>query len=101
MKAWKSFKHFLKEYRIIGISIGFVVAIAASNFIQSIVNDIVLPLLRPLVSKGSIVWEDMILSLGPVNLRIGSFLSTFFNLLLILLLLYWLIVKVLKWKPKK
>ncbi len=101
MAVLKDFKNFLKEYRIIGISIGFIVAIAASNFIQSLVNDIFLPILRPLISRGSIIWEEMILPMGPVNLRIGSFLSTFLNLIVILLLLYFLIAKILKWKPKK
>ena len=68
---------FLKEYRVIGISIGFIVAIAASNFVQSLVNDIILPLLRPLVSRGTTQWEDMIFSVGSINFRIGSFLSSF------------------------
>ncbi|MDP3989782.1 MAG: MscL family protein [archaeon] len=83
MAVLKGFKKFLKEYRVIGISIGFVVAIAASNFIQSLINDILLPVLRPLISKSSVVWEDMVLSIGSVNLRIGLFLSTFLNLLVI------------------
>ena len=57
MDVLKDFKYFLKEYKIIGISIGFIVAIVASNFIQSLVNDIILPILRPLISRGSVVWE--------------------------------------------
>jgi large conductance mechanosensitive channel len=101
MSALKEFKHFLKEYRIIGVSIGFIVALAASQFIQSIVNDIVLPLIRPLISSQSALWEDMLLTIGPVTLRIGSFLSATLNLLFILLLLYIFIAKFLKWKPKK
>jgi len=55
MAILKGFKKFLKEYRVIGISIGFVVAIAASNFIQSLINDVLLPMLRPLISKSSVV----------------------------------------------
>jgi large conductance mechanosensitive channel len=100
MSALKEFKHFLKDYRIIGVSIGFIVALAASQFIQSIVNDIVLPLIRPLISNQSALWEDMLLTIGPVTLRIGSFLSATLNLLFILLLLYIFIAKFLKWKPK-
>jgi large conductance mechanosensitive channel len=101
MGIFKRFRLFLLEYRIIGISIGFIVAIAASNFIQSLVNDVILPMLRPLISKGSTTWEEIILPLGSVNIRIGSFLSTLLNLIFILILLYFIIVKVLKWKPRK
>ena len=101
MKFLKQFKHFLKEYRIVGISLGFIVAIAASNFVQSLVNDILLPILRPLVSSESIKWEEMILPIGPINLRIGSFMSTSLNLIIILLLLYVIVTKILKWKPRK
>lgn len=100
MLSLKNFKKFIKDFRIVGVSIGFIVAIAASNFIQSLVDDVLLPILRPLISNGSIVWEEMILPIGPVNIRIGSFLSSLFNLLFILVLLYIVIGKFLKWKPK-
>ena len=101
MIALKKFKEFLREYRIVGISIGFIVAIAASNFIQSLVNDILLPILNPLISNQNIRWEELVLPIGEINIRIGSFLSTLFNLVIILLLLYVLIDKILKWEPKK
>ncbi|MFH1396224.1 MAG: MscL family protein [archaeon] len=101
MAVLKGFKKFVKEYRIIGISIGFIIAIAASNFIQSIINDIILPIIRVLISSESLVWEDMILPIGSVNIRIGSFLSAFLSLLFIILFLYIFIDKILHWKPKK
>jgi len=101
MKFLNRFKHFLKEYRIVGISIGFVVAIAASNFFQAIVNDLILPILRPIISSESVVWEDLVLSVGSVNIRIGSLLSATLNLLIILILLYLFFDKLLHWKPKK
>lgn len=101
MVILKEFKDFLRDYRIIALSVAFVVGLAASNFIQSIVNDIFLPILRPLISSRDIIWEEMILPIGSVNLRIGSFLSAFLNLFILLLLLYFFVAKILKWKPKK
>jgi large conductance mechanosensitive channel len=101
MAVLKDFKKFIREYRIIGISIGFVVAIAASNFIQSVINDIVLPIIRALFSSESVKWEDMILPIGSVNIRIGSFLSASLSLLFIMVFLYIFIDKILHWKPKK
>lgn len=101
MTVLKDFKKFLRDYRIIALSVAFVIGLAASNFIQSFVNDILLPVLRPLISIGSVTWEEIIIPVGPVNFRIGSFLSAFFNLIIILLILYFFVAKILKWKPKK
>ena len=101
MAVFEGFKKFIKEYRIIGISIGFIVAIAASNFIQSIINDIVLPILRALISSESVKWEDMILPIGSANIRIGSFLSASLILFFIMVFLYILVDRILHWKPKK
>ncbi|MFH1801489.1 MAG: MscL family protein [archaeon] len=101
MAAFKRFVGFLKEYRIIAISVSFIIAIVALNFIQSIVNDIILPLVRPIISSKVTRWEDIILSIGSANIRIGSFLSALFSLLLIVLFLYIFVERVLQWKPKK
>jgi large-conductance mechanosensitive channel len=101
MVVLKEFKNFLREYRIVALSAAFIIGLAASNFIQSLVNDILLPILRPFISSGNTRWEDIVLSVGSVNLRIGSFLSAFLNLFIILLFLYFFIDKFLKWKPKK
>jgi large conductance mechanosensitive channel len=101
MHILREFKKFLREYRIIALSVAFIVGIAASNFIQSLVNDILLPIIRPFISTGLSTWEEIVLPVGSVNIRIGSFLGAFLNLAIILILLYVLIVKFIKWKPKK
>ncbi|PIN74149.1 large conductance mechanosensitive channel protein MscL [Candidatus Woesearchaeota archaeon CG10_big_fil_rev_8_21_14_0_10_45_16] len=98
--VFKGFKIFLKEYRIIAVSVAFIVSLASLSFIQSFVNDILLPILRPFVSN-SATWEEMILPIGSVNLRVGSFLSSFLSLLIILILLYVVVARILRWKPKK
>ncbi|MBW3018154.1 MscL family protein [Candidatus Woesearchaeota archaeon] len=98
--VFKEFKKFLKDFRIIGLSTAFVVGMAASNFIQALINDIALPIIRPLVS-GSTRWEDIILPIGSVNLRAGSFLSALLNLFLVVLFLYIFVDRILHWKPKK
>lgn len=101
MSVLKGFRNFLRDYRIIALSVAFIVGLAASNLIQSVVNDVLLPILRPLISSGSLRWEEMILPIGPINIRIGSFLSAFLNLFFIILVLYLFIAKILKWKPKR
>ena len=101
MVIFKRFTEFLRGYRIIAISVAFIVGMVALNFVQSIVNDIILPVIRPLITNKAVIWEDMIISIGSANIRIGSFLSAFFSLLLILLFLYIFVDRILHWKPKK
>jgi len=96
----KAFEEFIKKYRIVSISVAFIISLAASAFIQSLVNDILLPLLRPILSPESLVWEEMTFAVGTVNLRIGSFLSAFLNLSITLAILYLVIDRILKWEPK-
>ncbi len=74
MKVIKSFVDFLGEYRIIALSIAFTVNFVTLNFVKSVVDDILLPLLLLLISSQSLVWEDMIWTIGSVNIRMGSFL---------------------------
>jgi len=95
------FIKFLREYRIVAISVAFVISLATLNFIQSLTNDIILPALRPIISPESVRWEEMVFFIGSVNLRIGSFLSASLSLLLTLIILYILIDRILHWKPKK
>jgi len=97
---FKEFKRFLKEYRVIAISVAFIIGIAALNLIQSFIDDIILPILRPLISSETLTWEELIIPIGPANIRIGSFLSSFLSLLFIVIFLYLFIDKLLKWKPK-
>ncbi|MFH2136588.1 MAG: MscL family protein [Patescibacteria group bacterium] len=101
MAVFKRFVEFLKEYRIIAISVAFIVGMAALDLVKSLVEDVILPLIRPLISGESLVWEDIMLPIGPVNIRIGSFLSAFISFLLIIIFLYIFVDKILRWKPKK
>ncbi len=100
MKFLRNFTGFLKEYRIIGISVAFIIGMAALSFIQSFVNDIILPFIRPLFPDRFEVWEEITFSIGSANIRLGAFLSAFINLLLIIVLLYIFVELILKWKPK-
>ncbi len=95
------FTEFLKEYRIVSISAAFIVGIVAFNLVQSLVNDIFLPIIRPLISSDAITWEELVITVGTINIRLGSFLSAALSFLLVVVILYVFIDKILKWKPKK
>lgn len=50
------FKDFLKEYKVIGIAVAFIMAVAATTLIQSLVNNIIMPLITPFIPGGA--WQS-------------------------------------------
>ncbi|PIU61729.1 large conductance mechanosensitive channel protein MscL [archaeon CG_4_10_14_0_2_um_filter_Archaea_38_6] len=95
---FKSFMDFLKEYKIVSLGIAFISGIAVNDLIKSFVNDIVMPVILPLNSYGQ--WENIVLSIGVVELRIGSFLSALINFVLLMVIVF-IIVNFLNIKNKK
>jgi len=75
------FKDFLKEYKIVGLAVGFIMATAATTMVQSIVTNLIMPLISPLIPGGE--WQTATLSLGPVAIGWGPLLSALINFLIL------------------
>lgn len=88
------FKDFLKEYKIFGLAIGFVIGLAANDLVKSLVNNIIMPLLTPFIPKGG--WETATLNLGPFALGWGAFLSSLIYFIIIATVIFIVAKKVLK-----
>ena len=67
------FKEFLKEYKIVGLAIAFIMGSAATTLMKSLVDNILMPLITPFVSDGA--WREAVLNIGPFVLKWGQFLS--------------------------
>lgn len=91
----KDFFDFLKEYNVINLAIAFVMGAASNTLVKSLVNDIFMPLIDPLLS--GISWRDAVLSLGPINLRWGSFLGELLNFLILALVIFIIVKKIIKY----
>jgi len=94
MKLVVEFKEFLKEYKVIGLAIAFIMGITATNLVQSLVNNIVMPLITPFIPNGA--WQTFILNLGPIALGIGSFIGALINFIIIALVVFFVAKVVLK-----
>lgn len=85
MRALKTliaeFKDFLQEYKVTGLAVAFIIGIAATTLVQSLVNNIVMPIISPLIPGGN--WETAVWTIGPVALGWGPFLSAFINFVII------------------
>ena len=81
MSVVEEFKEFLKEYKVIGLAVAFIIGAALTTLVQSLVNNIIMPIITPLFPSGS--WQTATLALGPIVFGIGSFLAALINFLII------------------
>jgi len=80
-KLLLEFKEFLKTYKVIGLAIAFIIAVAASALVKSLVNDIVMPTVTPFIPGGA--WKTATVALGPMVWNIGSFAGELVNFVII------------------
>jgi len=85
-KIFSEFKEFLKEYKIIGLAIAFVMGVAATTLIKSLVEDIIMPILTPFIPGGQ--WQIATWTLGPVVIKWGSFLGNVINFAIVALVVF-------------
>lgn len=67
------FKEFLKEYKIVGLAIAFIMGAAATALVKSLVDNILMPIITPFIQDGA--WREATLALGPVVMSWGQFLA--------------------------
>lgn len=80
-KTFSEFKEFLKEYKVVGLAIAFVIGIAATAMVKSLVDDVIMPILTPFIPGGE--WQTAVWNLGPIVIKWGSFLGSLINFVII------------------
>ena len=95
MKLLQEFKDFLNEYKVMGLAIAFIIGTAATALVQSLVKNIVMPLITPFIPGGA--WETATFSMGPIVISWGAFLSALINFVIIALVVF----MVAKWIMKQ
>ena len=93
------FKEFINEYKVLGLAIAFIIGIAATNLIQSLVNNIIMPVITPFIPGGA--WENATLAIGPIIIRWVQFLSALLNFIIIALVVFIIAKKVMKQEKTK
>ncbi len=81
MKLLREFKEFLDEYKIVGLAVAFIIGVAATSLVQSLVNNVIMPLISPLLPSGN--WQTAIAIIGPFKIGWGPFLSACINFIVI------------------
>lgn len=94
MKILKEFMDFLKEYKVIGLAIAFVMGAAATTLIKSLVDNIIMPLITPFIPGGA--WQTASVKFGPWVLGLGAFIGEVINFLIIAFVVFMIAKMILK-----
>ena len=77
----KEFKEFALKGNIMDMAIGVVIGGAFQKIVNSLVNDIIMPLISILIGK--VDFSDMVLTVGNASIKYGSFITTIVDFLII------------------
>jgi large conductance mechanosensitive channel len=86
MSIVSEFKEFLDEYKVMGLAVAFIMGIAATALVQSLVNDIIMPIITPFIPGGE--WQKATLVIGPIVLKWGSFVGQLINFLILAIVVF-------------
>jgi large conductance mechanosensitive channel len=81
VKVMSEFREFLKEYKVVGLAIAFVMGVAATALVKSLVDNIIMPIITPFIPGGA--WKTATFTLGPIVIGWGSFVGEIINFVII------------------
>ncbi|QLJ52505.1 MAG: Large-conductance mechanosensitive channel [Candidatus Fermentimicrarchaeum limneticum] len=90
----QEFKEFLQEYHVMPLAIAFIMGSAVVVLVQSLVSDIIMPVVTPLIPGGD--YKTATFALGPILIKWGSFMSALINFIIIAFVIFMLAKIVLK-----
>jgi large conductance mechanosensitive channel len=95
MGFFADFKKFALKGNVVDLAIAVIIGAAFGKIVTSVVDDIIMPLLNPLIPGGE--WQNIVV--GP-GIKIGSFLSAVVNFVIIAFAVF-LIFKAIQATRKK
>ncbi|WNC59654.1 large conductance mechanosensitive channel protein MscL [Thermosynechococcus sp. QS41] len=93
---WQEFREFALKGNVIDLAIAVVVGGAFGRIVTSVVEDLIMPLVNPLIPGGD--WRELTVGSG---IRIGKFLGSLLDFGVIALSLFILLKLILPLLPKK
>lgn len=88
------FLEFLKEYKVVALAVAFIIGVAATALVKSLVDNIIMPFIAVLIPSGD--WKTATVALGPINLGIGPFVAECINFIVIALVVFIIAKKVMQ-----
>lgn len=90
----KEFILFLKEYKVVALAVGFIIASASTALVKSVVDNILMPIITPFIPGGA--WKTATLSIGPIVIGWGAFLGELLNFTIIAFVVFIIAKKIMK-----
>lgn len=94
MSMMKEFMDFLYEYKVIGLAIAFIIGVAATALIKSLVDNILMPIITFFIPGGA--WQEATLTIGSIVITWGKFLADLIYFIIVAFVVFIIAKKVLK-----
>ena len=87
MKAFfNEFKEFITRGNVMSMAIGIIIGTAFTSIVQSLVNDVITPLLG--IILGGLDFTGIAITVGNANLMVGNFIQAIITFLLTALVIF-------------
>ncbi|MCX6771127.1 MAG: MscL family protein [Candidatus Micrarchaeota archaeon] len=100
----EEFFAFLSKHKVIGLAVAFIIGVAASKLVTSLVNDIIMPVVSLLLPGGD--WRAFAIRIGgtadaPKSLLIGDFAGSLIDFAIIALVIFLIVKFIVKEEEEK
>jgi large conductance mechanosensitive channel len=85
---------FLKEYKVVALAVAFVIGVASTALVKSLVDNIIMPIITPFIPGGA--WKSATFALGPIVIGWGPFLGELINFVIIAFVVFIIAKQILK-----
>ena len=96
----EEFRAFIRSYGIVAVAIGIVMGQAAAKVVTAMVEGLIMPILEVVLPGNK--WQEAVLHLGRVNIKIGLIIAALIDFFAISIVVFFLVKYILKVdEPKK
>lgn len=88
------FMDFLKEYKVIGLAVAFIIGAAANTLVKSLVDNVVMPIITPFIPGGA--WQTATFKMGPIVISWGAFLGALIYFVIVAFVVFLVAKAILK-----
>ena len=85
---------FLKEWSVIGVALGVIVAQAAKDFVDAVVRGLIIPFFKLIFHTDEL--SSWSFAIGAVKFDFGAIISSFITLIIVIAFLYYFIRRIMK-----
>ncbi len=99
MSLGSEFKEFAMKGSVIDLAVGVVIGAAFGKIVDSLVNDIIMPIVGILI--GGYDFSKLAVKVGEAEIKYGNFIQTSLNFIIIAFVLFMVIKAINKMKREK